>query len=153
MSIGATLPQFLIGYGGTYGNLITDKSEYKGLAFATIKVPLTAWWETAHKIKEHSIREAQSRNKYNDLTEKMTLQTQQAWNDLTESYKQLEIADETVAAAAENLKIATDSFRAGLVPLSELLEAETLHRQAVDQRCDSKISYKIKLSRYRILVK
>ena len=138
MSIGATLPQFLIGYGGTYGNLITDKSEYKGLAFATIKVPLTAWWETAHKIKEHSIREAQSRNQYNDLTE---------------SYKQLEIADETVAAAAENLKIATDSFRAGLVPLSELLEAETLHRQAVDQRCDSKISYKIKLSRYRILVK
>ena len=82
----------------------------------------------------------------------MSLQTHQAWNELTEAYTQIDIADETVAAAAENLKIAADNFHAGLVPLSELLEAETLHRQAVDQSCDAKIAYKIKMARYRILV-
>ena len=152
MSVGATLPQLIIGYGGTYGNLITDKSSYKGLAFATMRIPITAWWETSHKLKEHNIRIEQAQNSYNDLTEKMSLQTRQAWNELTEAYLQLDIADETVAAAAENLKIATDNFHAGLVPLSELLEAETIHRQAVDQCCDAKIAYKIKLARYRILV-
>ena len=151
-SIGATLPQFIIGYGGSYGNLLTDKWSYKGLAFATMKIPLTAWWEASHKLKEHDIRIEQAQNTYNDLTEKMSLQTHQAWNELTEAYTQIDIADETVAAAAENLKIAADNFHAGLVPLSELLEAETLHRQAVDQSCDAKIAYKIKMARYRILV-
>lgn len=149
MTIGATLPQLLVGAGCSYGNLVRDKASYNGLAFATLQLPLTAWWETSHKLKEQEARLKQAENDYRDLSEKMDLQTRQAWNDMQETAKQVALADETVEAAAANLKIATDHYHAGLVPLSELLEAQTLHRQAVDQQSDARISHKIKAVRYR----
>lgn len=152
MTIGATLPQLLVGAGCSYGNLAMNKASYNGVAFATLQLPLTAWWETSHKIKEQNARLKQAENDYQDLSEKMGLQIRQAWNDLQETGKQVLLADETVEVAADNLKIATDHYHAGLIPLSELLEAQTLHRQAVDQQSDARISYKVKLARYKQLV-
>ncbi|MCQ2287111.1 MAG: TolC family protein [Bacteroidales bacterium] len=151
MTVGEALPQILFGVGCTYGNLVTNKTAYNGLAFATLSVPITAWWETAHKLKANEVKMAQAKNNYDDLTEKMSLQITQSWNDLDESYRQIAIAKETVEAARENMKIAGDNFHSGIIPVSEYLEAQTIFRQAEDQYSDAQIAYKIKLSRYKML--
>lgn len=58
-----------------YGNVIKS---YKGNAifFANVSVPLTQWWETSHKIKEHNLKIEQYEIMQKDLTEKMSLQEQ-----------------------------------------------------------------------------
>ena len=153
MIIGETLPQVMVGVGGSYGNFVFDRYKFNGLAFAFMKVPLTDWWETAHKIKQQNNVIQQAENTRDDLTRKMELETRQAWNTFVEATSQLVLMETAVRDAEANLNTASINFQAGMVPVSELLEAQTLYRQAQDQLIDAKISYQTALLRYLILTK
>ena len=83
------------------------------------------------------------------MTEKLQLQTQQIWNHLQESYAQLALATTNVEMAQENLTLSQRNYQAGLIGLSELLEAQTLYQQSLDQQNDQKIAYLTALERYR----
>lgn len=153
MTVGEALPQLYVGVAGSYGNLVVDDYNYNGLAFVTLQVPLSAWWETAHKLKEQKIKEQKAVNLSNDLTGKMSLETRQAWNSLEESYQQLAIVQQTVDNARRNMETAVQNYQAGLVPISELLEAQTLYRQSLDQQVDDRIAYQLRLTKYLQLVR
>lgn len=149
--IGETLPHLMVGVGGSYGNFVFDRYKFNGLAFAFLKVPLTNWWETAHKIKQQKMVIQKAENDRDDLTHKMKLETQQAWNNLEEAANQVELMKATVQDAEVNLQTSNINFQAGMIPVSDLLEAQTIHRQAQDQLIDAKISYKTALLRYQLL--
>jgi len=104
-------------------------------------------------LKKQKIKWQIADNERRDLTEKMNLQTQQIWNELEETYKQIDLANATVENASQNLKVATQNYQAGLIPLSDLLEAQTLYLQAVDQQSEELITYQIKLNKYQQLTK
>lgn len=152
MTIGEALP--LIGVGASYGysRLLFDKNTMNGSLFATVKIPLTDWWTTSYKLKEQKINAAIAENNRRDLAEKMELQTQQAWNTLQADYQQVLLAKKMIENAQENLVVARQNYAAGLIPLSDLLEAETTHRQAVDSENDKKIAYLIQRKNYLQLV-
>lgn len=151
MLVGESLPQVAVGAGATYGSMVLDRYSANGLAFATVQVPLTNWWETSHKIKEQNIRIQQAENTRADLTGKMALEVQQAVNNVQEAYAQIALAESTVRDASANLATARVNFEAGLIPVSELLEAQTLHRQALDQLTDARIDYRNKCAKLEIL--
>ena len=151
--IGETLPHLMVGVGGSYGNFVFDRYKFNGLAFAFLKVPLTNWWETAHKIKQQKMVIQKAENDRDDLTHKMELETRQAWNNLEEAANQVELMKATVQDAEVNLQTSNINFQAGMIPVSDLLEAQTIHRQAQDQLIDAKISYKTALLRYQLLTK
>lgn len=153
ITIGETLPHIMVGAGASYGNLILDRYKFNGLAFATVQVPLTNWWETAYKIQQQKIMIQKAENDRNDLTQKMMLEVQQAWNNLAEAANQIELMKVTVQDAELNAQTSLVNYQAGLVSISELLEAQTLYRQAQDQLVDAQISFKIKWARYQTLVK
>ena len=90
-------------------------------------------------------------NDRDDLTHKMELETRQAWNNLEEAANQVELMKATVQDAEVNLQTSNINFQAGMIPVSDLLEAQTIHRQAQDQLIDAKISYKTALLRYQLL--
>lgn len=153
LAMGNALPQIGIGAGYLYGNLPLDKYAHNAGVFATVQIPLTAWWETGHTMKQHAVKQRMAENMRDDLKEKMALQTRLAWNELTESYRQLELADESIAEAEENLRYCTEHYQAGLVSLSELMQAQTLLKQAADQKTDHAITYRIKLTHYKQLTR
>lgn len=148
MAIGESLPHILVGATASYGNLVFDRSTANALVFATMKVPLTGWWETAHKIKQQNYAIRKAENERNDLTEKMMLETRQAWCNIGEARSQVVLAEAAVRDAQANLQAARTNFDAGLVPVSELLEAQTLLLQAKNQRTDALIDLQIKNNRY-----
>ena len=150
--IGETLPHLTVGLGGSYGRLVFDRSKFNGLAFALLQVPLTNWWEASTKIKQQNLHIQKAENMRDDLTRKMELETRQAWNNVSEAYSQTELMKATVHDAEVNLETSATNYRAGMIPISELLEAQTIHRQALDQLIDAKISYQNALTHYRILV-
>lgn len=153
MILGEALPQVMVGASYSYNNLWLDQNSFNGLVFAVVQVPLTDWWKTGHNLKKQKIKWQIADNERRDLTEKMNLQTQQIWNELEETYKQIDLANATVENASQNLKVATQNYQAGLIPLSDLLEAQTLYRQAVDQQSEELITYQIKLNKYQQLTK
>ena len=149
--IGETLPHLMVGVGGSYGRLVFDQSKFNGLAFALLKVPITNWWETSYKIRQQKMLIQKAENDRADLSQKMELESRQAWNNLEEAASQVELMKTTVQDAGLNLETAKINFQAGMIPVSELLEAQALYRQAQDQFIDAKISYKTSLLRYQLL--
>lgn len=151
MTLGETLPQVGLGASYGYGHLTEYSKNLNGLVFAMVQVPLSNWWESSYKLHAHKIRIQIAENNQRDLTEKMNLQTQQAWNELVETYQQILIADEMVENARQNLTLAEHNYQSGFITISELLESQTLLQQARDQQNDERINFQIKSTKYRQL--
>ena len=151
MALGETLPHVTVGGTASYGNLIFDHFTANALAFATLQVPLTGWWEASHKLKQQDILIQKAENERADFIQKMYLETMQAWNNLDDAYNQYQLARLALQDAEANLHDVKADYDAGLVPVSELLEAQTLLLQAQNQRTDALIDLKIKAERYKAL--
>ena len=149
MLVGEALPHLMIGATASYGNPVFDRFSANGLAFATLQVPLTNWWETSHKLKQQEYAIQKAENQRLDLMQKMALEIQQASNNVQESLAQVELMKETVQNAEVNLATSKVNCEAGLIPVSDLLEAQTLYQQVQDQWIEAVIDYTIKCAKLK----
>lgn len=147
MARGDHLPQLAIGVQGLYLDVLENQNTY-GLAFATLKIPISAWWGGAHELKEHEIKIEMAKNQWEESTEMMNLQIEKAYKDLYESYQQIEVAQVSVAQAEEHFKVIEDHYKAGLTKTSDLLEARALLHKSTDYLWDAKAQFKIKQASY-----
>ena len=153
MTLGETLPHLTVGGTASYGNLVFDHYTANALAFATLQVPLTGWWEASHKLKQHDLLIQKAENERADFVQKMYMEIRQAWDNLDDASNQYDIAELALQDAEANLQDAKANYDAGMIPVSELLEAQTLLLQAQNQRTDALIDLKIKAERYKILTR
>ncbi len=153
IAIGESVPHLMIGANASYGSLIFDRYDYNALAFMTLQVPLTGWWETAHKVRQQNYLIQKAENERADYVEKMALETRQAWCNIEEANSQVTLAESSVRSAEANLHDTKANFDAGMVAVSELLEAQTLLLQAQNQHTDALIDLKIKTERYKRLTR
>lgn len=147
---GEALPEFGIGAMLTYGNMIKSYKS-NAIVFAKISVPITKWWETSHKIKEHNLNIEQYEVMQQDMMEKMTLQEKQAYNQMVEAEALLQSDQAAFDMAAENYRIAELNYRAGMITLTDVLEANSLLLQAQNAITDRQITYKSARRKYHDL--
>lgn len=151
MTLGESLPHLTVGGTASYGNLVFDHFTANALAFTTLQVPLTGWWEASHKLKQHDILIQKAKNERADLLQKMYLETLQASSNVDDAYNQYQLSELALQDAEANLRDVKADYNAGLVPVSDLLEAQTLLLQAQNQRTDALIDLKIKAEHYKTL--
>jgi len=118
------------------------------MAFGTVTIPLTDWWGGSYKLKEHKLKEEIAQNNASYTAELLQLQMEKAWTDLQESHQQIKIAEEAIGQASENLKITTDNYRAGIIGISDLLEAQAILQSTRDQLTDAQCAYRVKMAEY-----
>ncbi|HEX2968758.1 MAG TPA: efflux RND transporter permease subunit, partial [Bacteroidales bacterium] len=147
MTLGEYLPGIGIGGSVMYYD-IPDKGTFNPAVFATVSVPLSGWWGASHELKERKYREEIAKNDYSEKSELLLLQIRKSMNSLQEAYLEIEVAEETVSQAEENLKINADNYRSGIVNVSEMLQAQSLLEQAKNTLADAKSAYKLKLAEY-----
>lgn len=147
LSRGEALPQIGVGAMVSYSNMIKS---YKGNAifFASVQVPIMQWWETAHKIKEHNLKIEQYEIMQKDLTEKMSLQEKQAYNQMIEAEALLKSDKAALDMAQENYRVAELNYRAGISTITDVLEANALLLQAQNAITDRQISFVTARRRY-----
>jgi len=150
MTLGEALPSLMIGGSANYNN-ITEYSKPNALVFAMLQVPITDWHKTSFKLKKHDLDTEAAENTRRDLTEKMQLQTNQAWFNLEQSWLRITMAQTALRDAEANLKVTEDYYDAGLVALSDVLEAQTLLKHSRDEMTDSRVEYRINLVKYKQL--
>jgi len=148
MKLGEYLPQAGIGISGLYMKIDDGESNTRGLVFGTISVPISQWWSGSHELQERSIKEDIAKNNFKNNSELLLLQMEKAWQDLTDSYKQYQLSVQSKEQAEENLKVNNDSYKNGLINVSDLLEAQALCQQMQDQYTDAKVNYLIKKTAY-----
>ena len=152
MTLGEALPSLMVGGSASY-HTIFENTKPNAMVFAMLQVPITDWHKTSYKLKKHDLEAETAENTRRDLTEKMELQTNQAWFNLEQSWLRISMAKTALRDAEANLKITEDYYDAGLVALSDVLEAQTLLKQSRDELTDSRVEYRINLVTYRQLTK
>ena len=150
MTLGEALPSLMVGGSASY-HTIFENTKPNAMVFAMLQVPITDWHKTSYKLKKHDLDAETAENTRRDLTEKMELQTNQAWFNLEQSWLRITMAQTALKDAEANLKITEDYYDAGLVALSDVLEAQTLLKQSRDELTDSRVEYRINLVTYRQL--
>lgn len=147
MVVGEYLPQLAVGAGYAYSNLWGTSVNNAGV-FVSLTVPITAWWEGSHNIRKQKIQEQIAINNRNDYSGLLALQIRQTWNELSDLYRQVFIFEETIEQAEENVRVSGNYYDAGMISLSEYLEAQSLYQQSLDQYVDKCIEYKLKHLEY-----
>ena len=149
ITVGQNLPTVAVGAGYNVYNFM-DRNRDFGMVFATVNVPISDWWGGSHAIKRKKIEERKAEEELADKAELLNIRMVKAWNDVTEAYQQLSIAQRSIEQAEENLRLNRDYYRAGTSRMSDLLEAQMLYQQARDQQTDAYADYQNKRLEYRI---
>ncbi|TKG92944.1 TolC family protein [Puteibacter caeruleilacunae] len=140
---GDYLPQAAIGVGAAYLDIMDDSGDGYGMVFGTINIPISKWWESKHKMKERRIREEQNKNMVNDTNEQLLLQMQQGLNTLNEAYTQIQLAQKSIRQSEENLMINQNHYKAGMVDVSDMLEAQAQLQESYDKYTEALTQYRI----------
>lgn len=147
MTVGKYLPTVAVGGGYMYDNLL-EKEHPFWVGFATVSVPLSGWWGGSHDIRKQKLLMRNAGNQLTDQSELLIIRMQQNWNDLTDAYKQIQIALRSIEQATENLRLNTDYYKAGTCTMNDLLDAQTLFQQSKDRYVESYARYEVKRREY-----
>ncbi len=152
LTVGEALPQIGVGVQGGYSNFF-NRHRWNGVAFAFVRIPITQWWETGHKIKEHNLRIEKAKMMQEDLMGKMSLQNEQAYSKLNEALRLVMEHESAMEMAQENYNISLMNYQAGIATMSELLESHALLLQAQNAYTDARISYRASQRKFNDLNK
>lgn len=83
-----------------------------------------------------------------DLLSSISLQVRRAWNDRQEAEARTRVAEAAVDQAIENLRVVQNRYEAGSSANIEVLDAETLRQQALNNRDNSR--YGLVLAQLRL---
>ena len=147
MAIGENLPQVSLGAVG-YTSDVMHTTSTNAMAFVAVSVPISDWWSGSHKIKEAQNKINQAQTKLSETAELLGLQIEQAKNEMNETFLEISSAQSSIDQAKENLKVVTDNYKAGESSMSDLLEAQALYQDALNQYSDAICNYKIKIANY-----
>jgi len=148
MAIGEYLPQVaLVGTGFTYDAMENNSSN--ALAMVSVSIPISDWWGGSHKIKRQNIEMEKAKSALNENTELMILQIRKAENEVQETEYQIQVSQQSVEQAMENLRISEDNYESGTIGISDLLEAQAIYQQAVDSYTEALCTLQIKLAKHK----
>ena len=152
MQLGEYMPQLGVGVGAMYLDILDGKSSTAGMVFGSVNIPISGWWEGSHKMKERRLKEEQNRNTVADNIEKLLLQMQQARNTLDEAYQQMQLAKISIRQAEVNLKVCHDNYVAGIINISDLLEAQALAQSSNENMITIQCNFHIAKAKYLQLI-
>ena len=101
---------------------------------ALVKIPIWNWGEGMYKVKAAKAEANIARYQLSDVKEKVELQVNQATFKVNEAGKKLAMATKNMEKAEENLRYAKLGFSEGVIPTSNVLEAQTAWLSAQSDR-------------------
>ena len=147
LSLGKNLPSVAVGGGYIYNHLM-GKSQNNLVGMLTVSVPISNWWGGSHEMKRRKLEISSAIDDKRNQSELLIIRMRKAWNDLTDAYKQVAIAQESILQSEENLRLNTDYYQAGTSTISDVLDAQTLYQQSRDQYVESMAKYEVKRREY-----
>lgn len=109
--------------------------------FLAIKIPISNVWSKNYSLKEHYLGEKMAQNRLQETAELLKLQIQKNYYELTESYQEIDLAQKKVLQQQEYLQTVQDNYKAGIAPLSKLLEAQAEVQKAKSEQIDAISKY------------
>ena len=121
------------------------ENKFRGFwaAGVVLKIPVFHWGEGIYKVRAAKAEANIARYQLEDIKEKVELQVTQSSYKVNEATKQLHMAEQNMDKAEENLRFATLGFKEGVIPTSNVLEAQTAWLSAQSGKIDAQIDMKM----------
>ena len=150
--VNVTRSEFLPSIALTANYLVTNPSlvngfenKFRGMwaAGVVVKIPVFHWGEGIYKVKAAKAEANIARYQLEDVKEKVELQVTQSSYKVNEAAKRLTMAEKNMEKAEENLRYANLGFKEGVIPTSNVLEAQTAWLSAQSGKIDAQIDLKM----------
>lgn len=150
--VNVTRAEFLPSLALTANYMVTNPSlvngferKFRGMwaVGAMVQIPIWNWGEGMYKVKAAKAEANIARYQLADVKEKVELQVSQASYKVNEATKRLTMAEKNMEKADENLRYAKLGFTEGVVPTSNVLEAQTAWLSAQSDKIDAQIDVKL----------
>jgi len=138
----------------TAGYLISNPNVYNGFQNkfggtwsigVMMKVPILTWGDRVYKVRQAKAEAAIAETRAEEVREKITLQVNQNQQKLQEARERLATAKRSQEHADENLRIANLGIKEGVIPVSNVLQAQTAwlsaHSTLVEAEIDTRLAH------------
>ncbi len=128
------------------GNYIPYTQKFRDgftVALASVNVPIFHWRENVKKVRKSELQLKNSELELQRNTRLLTIEAQQAKQNVTEGYMLIETAETGLQQAQENLRVMQERFRVQMATLTDLLDAQSQWQQAASNRIEAMTQYKI----------
>ncbi|WDF54358.1 TolC family protein [Mucilaginibacter sp. KACC 22063] len=155
LSKGDNLPSLSVGASaaqtGSFNNAFG--SSFVPSGFVTLSIPISngLWGRGKQKVKQEKLNEAIAANDFRDGQDQIKLGITRYWYELKDQLTQISYAQENLKLAVENLKVNKDNYKAGLSPVTDVLDAQASYEQAAQVLTTAYADYNNQLAVYHYL--
>ena len=138
----------------TAGYLVSNPSVFNGFekkfngmwsVGVLLKVPILTWGDRIYKVRQAKAEAAIAETHAEEVREKITLQVNQNQQKLQEARQRLATAKRSQEQADENLRMANLGMKEGVIPVSNVLQAQTAwlsaHSTLVEAEIDTRLAH------------
>ena len=145
-------PSLSVGFQGSWGtamlNVVGSDKLWTPAVVASVKIPLFHW---GARFKEVNSQQAILRSKeyaLDQTRDNITQEVANAWTSLTESLKQIDVAQDACEISQENLDLNTFSYNEGKLPILDVLNAQLSWIQSFNSLVQTWYQQKTSLAQY-----
>jgi outer membrane protein TolC len=136
----------------TAGYLVSNPNVFNGFekkfngmwsAGVVLKVPILTWGDRVYKVRQAKAEAAMAETRVEEVREKITLQVNQNQQKMQEAQRRLATALRSQEQADENLRMANLGMREGVIPVSNVLQAQTAWLSAHSTLVEAEIDVRL----------
>ncbi len=145
------LPQLAVGIKEKYGTTLLNvdgKAQWATTAYAQINIPVFHWGEMRQNVRLSRNQEWTKELERSQLKDQVSKELNNAWVNVIEISKKLEIVYSSLDIAKDNLTLNTFSYNEGKLPIIDVLSAQVSWLQAYTNVVSVNYQYKVALAEY-----
>ena len=145
------LPQLAVGIKEKYGTTLLNvdgKAQWATTAYAQINIPVFHWGEMRQNVRLSRTQEWTKELERSQLKDQVSKELNNAWVNVMEISKKLEIVYSSLDIAKDNLTLNTFSYNEGKLPIIDVLSAQVSWLQAYTNVVSVNYQYKVALAEY-----
>ena len=145
------LPQLAVGIKEKYGTTLLNvdgKAQWATSAYAQINIPVFHWGEMRQNVRLSRTQEWTKELERSQLKDQVSKELNNAWVNVIEISKKLEIVYSSLDIAKDNLTLNTFSYNEGKLPIIDVLSAQVSWLQAYTNVVSVNYQYKVALAEY-----
>ena len=145
------LPQLAVGIKEKYGTTLLNvdgKAQWATTAYAQINIPVFHWGEMRQNVRLSRTQEWTKELERSQLKDQVSKELNNAWVNVIEISKKLEIVYSSLDIAKDNLTLNTFSYNEGKLPIIDVVSAQVSWLQAYTNVVSVNYQYKVALAEY-----
>ena len=145
------LPQLAVGIKEKYGTTLLNvdgKAQWATTAYAQINIPVFHWGEMRQNVRLSRTQEWTKELERSQLKDQVSKELNNAWVNVIEISKNLDIVYSSLDIAKDNLTLNTFSYNEGKLPIIDVLSAQVSWLQAYTNVVSVNYQYKVALAEY-----